>query len=169
MTTTISLDKIEQSVLASIEAANVNCLKNGVGTSDWTTSFKKALCSVGTQFGFSTCASGVDDAESEWLYDVTWYEYDQKDRLVSIPFAAEIEWRHGGLHGVKFDFEKLVQSTADHKVMIFEAKDVAEAKAWTSELKRYVHCYRPKMTQDRYFFLSYDWESNEIFHDQLLR
>ena len=50
----------------------------------WNKAVKTKLCEIGQgEFGFYVCARGVDKSacdQGEWLYDVTWLEYEEGDR-----------------------------------------------------------------------------------------
>ena len=92
---------------------------------EWTKAVKTELCKIGQdRFGCKVCASGVDKADfGEWLYDVTWLEYEKNDRgelvnLVDAPLVAECEWGNKG--DIKDDFEKLLLARAGVRLMIFD-------------------------------------------------
>ncbi len=106
---------------------DLNSLEVGEGESDtvWTTAVKTKLCKIGRdRFGCKVCASGVDKADfGEWLYDVTWLEYEKNDRgklvnLVDAPLVAECEWGNKG--DIEDDFEKLLLARAGVRLMIFD-------------------------------------------------
>ena len=119
------------------------------GDTVWTKAVKTKLCEIGQdrRFGCKVCASGVDKAANfgEWLYDVTWLEYDKNGRselearkkLVDVPLVAECEWFNLG--DIIDDFEKLLLARAGVHLMIFEglseripkprSKEVAEQLA----------------------------------------
>jgi hypothetical protein len=71
-------------------------------------------------------ARDVDQADrdyGEWLYDVTWLEYEKNDRgklvnLVDAPLVAECEWGNKG--DIEDDFEKLLLARTGVRLMIFE-------------------------------------------------
>ena len=48
--------------------------------SEWTKTIKTELCEIGRRFGCKVCARDVNKADrdyGEWLYDVTWLEYEK--------------------------------------------------------------------------------------------
>lgn len=94
--------------------------------SEWTKVIKTELCKIGRRFGCKVYASGVprnkrDDGE--WLYDVTWLQYETSGRgeLIDAPLVAECEW--GDEQDIEDDFEKLLLARARVRVMIFGGTD----------------------------------------------
>ena len=91
------------------------------GNTEWTKAVKTELCKIGRdRFSFEVYASGVENPEpghGEWLYDVTWLEYEKNGRselnarrkLVDAPLVAECEW--GDLGDIYDDFEKILWSS----------------------------------------------------------
>lgn len=57
------------------------------------------------------------------MYDFALREFDEKNRLVSIYLAVEIELSDSKLGGLVYDFNKLLQSDAPYKGFIFQQKD----------------------------------------------
>ena len=104
------------------------------GDGEWTKAFKTKLCEIGRGFGYKVCARDVEKAADygEWLYDVTWLEYElDADPLVLVDahLVAECEWRGktptpgASLNyrdDVDEDFEKLLLARGGVRLMIFE-------------------------------------------------
>ena len=89
----------------------------------WTKAVKTKLCEIGREFGCKVCASGVEKADrdyGEWLYDVTWLEYEKIGRgeLVDAPLVAECEW--GNFDAIVEDFEKLLLAREGVRLMVFD-------------------------------------------------
>ena len=63
---------------------------------DWFLVIATKLCDLGRKFGWKVGASRVAEANRdrpEWLYDVTWLEYERGGGLlVDAPLVAECEW-----------------------------------------------------------------------------
>ncbi len=66
---------------------------------------------------YKCCCAKFTHGEREWLYDMLWYEYDDNENLKRIPFVLECEWAYSEV-GVNYDFEKLLVTKADFKVII---------------------------------------------------
>ena len=113
---------------AVCEGLNSLEVSKGEGPRVWGRAVKTKLCEIGQgEFGCYVCASGVDEAANhgEWLYDVTWLEYE-RDSLKSWPatalieahLVAECEW--GNFEEIVYDFEKLLLAHARVRLMIFD-------------------------------------------------
>lgn len=88
----------------------------------WTRAVKTELCSIGRKFGYKVYASPMKTVKSdggEWLYDVTWLEYEKSGdgELTDAPLVAECEWDP---QGIEDDFEKLLLARAGVRVMIVD-------------------------------------------------
>lgn len=99
----------------------------GVNDGHWTVEIKQKLATLGRRMSYYVCSSGGDDADwGEWLYDHCWLDYAKNDlgqhqwgKFNAIILAVESEW--GSEAAVLDDFEKLLQSRAQYKLMIFQA------------------------------------------------
>ena len=130
---------------------------------EWNKAVKTELCKIGRRFGYSVYARSneVNKAyrdEGEWLYDVTWLEYEKGARgelvnLVDAPLVAECE---GGNKGdIEDDFEKLLLARPHVRLMIFKGISEPDSKrgspnglpAWsgssTAPAPRMPGCWRP--------------------------
>ena len=98
------------------------------GNTEWNKAVKTELCKIGRgRFGCYVCARDVDETDrdqGEWLYDVTWLEYEKNGRselkarrkLVDAPLVAECEW--GDLGDIYDDFEKILLARAGVRLII---------------------------------------------------
>ena len=90
----------------------------------WTKAVKTELCRIGRDsFGCKVYAAGVPRNKrdgGEWLYDVTWLEYEEggDGELTDLHLAAECEW--GEDQDIEDDFEKLLLARAGVRVMIID-------------------------------------------------
>ena len=128
-------------------------------TSQWTSSVLTALCSAGRQLGYSVWASSnfVDKQDKdggEWLYDVTWCEYEN-NFLKSVPVVAECEW--GALGYIKDDFEKLILARAAVRVLVFEGKYCKNgAEALANKFCDWVGAFEGSQKGDTYLLVGYE-------------
>ena len=107
------------------------------GYVEWTKAVKTKLCEIGRKFGFKVGAGGVDNPGfGEWLYDVTWLEYEPKPfpdgLLIDVHLVAECEW--GDLEHIIEDFEKLLQARARVRLMIFDGNQNPGSKKIAEQL-----------------------------------
>ena len=90
----------------------------------WTQAIKTELCRIGRRE--FRCKVGAHSREvakcdrdyGEWLYDVTWLEYDGDGCVTVAHLIAECEW--GGRTDVDEDFQKLLLARATMRLMIFD-------------------------------------------------
>ena len=127
--------------------------------SEWTKAIETELCRIGRSFGYKVYASKVDDMEKddgEWLYDVTWLEYEKSGRgeLTDAPLVAECEW--GGEQKIEDDFEKLLLARAGVRVMIFHGGN--EPGARSDLLAGKVRAFNGSRAEDDWLLAA--WEPN---------
>lgn len=92
------------------------------GNRAWTEAVKIAVGDIGTQLGYEILANQVPNRahfQSEWLFDLTWYQGSNKG-ILSLPLVLECEWSQH-YEDLRHDFEKLLVTNSDLKIMIFEA------------------------------------------------
>jgi len=63
------------------------------------------------------CQCRPGDKKREWLYDLVWRNFESGD-YISTLLAMEIELSDG-CGGIIYDFNKLLQSDANLKIMVF--------------------------------------------------
>ena len=88
------------------------------GDTEWTKAVKTKLCTIGREFGFKVGAGGVGNSDyGEWLYDVTWLEYEREHddlkwpatALINAHWVAVCEWGRGkNFEFIIEEFEKLL-------------------------------------------------------------
>ena len=123
--------KLEQEIL------QLDPAQRPVQGGPWTKEILTTLCKLGKKLNYKPWASGrapnrVPDEYGngcEKLYDASWWKLDAFDRLISVPMVAESEW--GKLEKIEEDFQKLLLTRAEVRVMVYYAKGLQRAKrAW---------------------------------------
>ena len=77
-----------------------------------------------------------------------------KPRLKQVLLAVECEWGNDG--DVYDDFEKLVQSRAGLRVMIFTKKNKDGVERMIDRLKSHASGFEQRQPDDKYLFCGYD-------------
>ena len=99
-------------------------------------------------------ASSTINAREEWLYDLCWLDY--KDGfLIGMPLAVESEWR--GPNDIHDDFEKLVQSRAEVRLMIYDGGYRSQEEmegSFSRQISEFAHSKR----NDRYLIAAFSKE-----------
>ena len=158
----MNTDKIIQALLKEFKNLE-DTDTSSWGKDQWTKAVLTTLCYVGRRFDSTTLASKVDDQfkkGGEWLYDVTWCEYDENDFLTSVPVVAECEW--GNLGDIKDDFEKLILARAAVRVFVFDGgycKNGAEALA--NKFCDWVGAFEGRQKGDTYLLVGYEEDEED--------
>lgn len=99
---------------------------------------KTALAEEGQRLGFQVLPAG---SRGEWLYDLVWRRLDANRNLIGMPLAVEIEVSDSRLWGIRYDFNKLLQAQADHKLMVFQVQTQEEVEAVFERLQESIDVY----------------------------
>ena len=130
--------------------------------SEWTKAIKTELCRIGRRFDYKVYAKDVEEDEKhggEWLYDVTWLEYNRSSdgELTDAPMVVECEW--GDYQDIEDDFEKLLLARAGVRVMIFGGTDEPSvAKNIADQLAGKVKAFNGSHAEDTWLLAV--WEPN---------
>jgi hypothetical protein len=116
-----SVDEIIDSITGLCEDLPEQLRITGArGNTPWTYKLKEDIGNLGDSKEFDVCPRKYESYKNPaWLYDLVWYTEDDEHHLNELFLALESEWGNQGQ--VKYDFEKLLQSKATLKVMIFQA------------------------------------------------
>ena len=128
----------------------------------WTKAVKTKLCEIGREFGCKVCASGVEKADrdyGEWLYDVTWLDYEKSGQgeLVDAPLVAECEW--GNFDAIVEDFEKLLLARAGVRLMIFDGNYKPSSEGIAEQLAGRVREFKGSRAKDAWLLAA--WEKSD--------
>ena len=158
--------EIMRAVREGLNSLEVN---KGEGPEVWNKEVKTKLCEIGRgRFGYSVYArrNEVDEAyrdNGEWLYDVTWLEYEKNARgelvnLVDAPLVAECEWGNKG--DIEDDFEKLLLARTGVRLMIFDHNWAGVgSKEIVEQLARMVREFNGSRAEDAWLLA--DWEQED--------
>lgn len=163
----IQLTKVEEEVKNILEQVRLEWVnKELIGDKNWTNRIKKLLHLKGEELGYEVCASGIDCNHGEWLYDIVWYENNEDGLLKSVPLVVESEWkrRYGD---IKYDFEKLLLSNSDQRVMICQGQNVEELKSYFFNA---IKSYNTLRKGDRFLIaILEDFYSGEFFYEVIIK
>ncbi|WP_431025633.1 hypothetical protein [Halomonas sp. H5] len=140
--------------------------KHGGDTSQWkreiwsspekNRDIKAALAAEGQRLGFQVLPA---DNRGEWLYDLVWRRLDANRNLLGMPLAVEIEVSDSSLWGIRYDFNKLLQAQADHKLMVFQVQTKSEVEAAFERLEESIKVY-PHTAPCRYLLCGWSTQQN---------
>ncbi len=150
-----------QEVIRKIESVADDLQANTANDTIWTIKIKKAIAELATPFDYEV-RSTVEGTSygSEWLYDLTFLEKDN-DRIIEIPLILESEWSPK-YENIAYDFDKLLQSKAKIKVMVFQQKNVQSVKEVFKKLKYSITSYSKSCSAEVYILCGLNWQSTEF-------
>ena len=130
---------------------------------------KKMLAEKGDKcFGLYSYYSGK--GRKEFLYDFCWVRREKRkdgksDRLIEVVMAAEMEFSDrklgkGHLGGIRFDFNKLLQSDARYKIMFFQMPLKEEVESHAEKLICDANSYYSKFLSE-VFICGWPWGDKE--------
>ena len=143
------------------------------GDTEWTKAVKTKLCKIGREFG---CKVGAKKNEvekayrdfGEWLYDVTWLEYEREcgdgfkwpsTALIEAHLVAECEWGRGkNFEFIIEDFEKLLLPRAGFRLMIFTGFNQTKSEEIAERLARKVREFKGSRAKDAWLLAA--WEGS---------
>lgn len=149
-------DEIENMLQQELNKVAVEAFEKKIrGNTWWTFRTKETLGELGDKLGFNVCTSGFNGRfEGEWLFDICWYQNNANKFLEKIPLIVESEWGRT-IGEIKYDFEKLLQSNAEHRLMICQAKPDQ-----FDDLRKYfyqaIKAYQYSKIGDRFLFAIFD-------------
>ena len=136
----------------------------------WSEKVKSELCRIGKGLKFCVGANKGEVPETdrdygEWLYDVTWLEYEG-DLVMDAPLVAECEW--GGMTDIDDDFQKLLLARAGVRLMIFNGHQKPCTPEIVKHLARQVVEFKRSREEDAWLLAAWErTDKNEkgwLFH-----
>ena len=148
----------------------VNAVRSGLDRLDivaaesdkvWSQKVKTELCRIGKGLKFCVGANKGEVPErdrdyGEWLYDVTWLEYEG-DLVMNAPLVAECEW--GGITDIDDDFQKLLLARAGVRLMIFDGHQEPFTLEIVKHLARQTAVFKRSGEEDAWLLAA--WERTD--------
>ncbi len=156
------IEKNARSKLAGDRLADL--LRSGFTSA--TKAVKAVFGDLGKELGYRVAAAGYRGADDgEWLYDMVWYEVDEKELLLQLRMVLESELKPGGSVSksadVDGDFQKLVQARADVRVWLTACPNQELVAKHIANCKFQVQRFAESMPSDIYIFIVYDWTTGK--------
>jgi len=146
------LDEVEKSIVDALKDLCNNPDSKKWENPRWTTEVKNTLGRIGKGKKYLVYASGCDfRSGGEWLYDLTWLVYEG-DYLVDVPLILELEWGEDP-ETINDDFQKLLLGRAEHRIMIFSARNSIRFNNTVNDLITQIKECKRSMPGDRYLFV----------------
>ena len=129
----------------------------------WTKEIKTELCRIGRQeFRCKVGAHAREVAKcdrdyGEWLYDVTWLEFDGDGCVTDAHLVAECEW--GDITDIDEDFQNLLLARATVRMMIFDGNYEPKSPKIADHLANQVRRFNRPGDEDAWFLAA--WERSD--------
>lgn len=159
-------DAIEKQVITALATVPPMALDGLWPNRRWTHEIKAHLAAMGLESGHAVFADEALGAGAQWLFALCWVDL-RNGRMRALPLALEVEWNLN-MGEIAEDFDKLVQSTATHRVMVFEQRNAADVGMALKNLKARVAAYGPRRKGDRYLFAGYDFTGRQFVFNLLV-
>lgn len=168
-----TLNEIENGLLEDARATARRGKEESLGDKEWTKDLISRIAERGKSLKYGICAAGHEnDGRAGWLYDLTWLQREDgttnllrqdgtPNPITAVPLILESELNPRP-NFQQEDFEKLLISRAQFRVMVFQD---STAQRLTTTLRRLVQLAASSpLTQlrDRYLFLGYSWEEYDF-------
>jgi hypothetical protein len=167
------MPQIEQDVQKVLEEISASPLQ---GNTAWTQSIMNSLTALAYDrhkfYVYGKKCNNVDDTITGCLYDMVWYtpkdlSYLSRKNIIfdKIHMVLECEWKKD-MDEIMYDFQKLVQARADHRVMIFESYET-DKTITIDNLIHYVESSPHSVKGDRYLIAAWrdkNWKFDFITH-----
>ncbi len=164
-----NLDEIETRILEILRSLPPDAIQGGwKGDRIWTSELKRRIGALGKERGYHICANGwcAPDGQGEWLYDLTWLSI-RGQSITDVPLVLESEWGID-LKNIDEDFGKLLLARAQHRVMIFQQKTLAEAEKVFDFLANQISAFSRSERGDRYLLAAFIWTGDQGFRHRLV-
>ena len=153
------LNDVEKQILETVRMLPIR-VENSTNT-EWTAAAKNLIGNLGISLGWKICAScNNEEFENEWLYDLVWYKDDREHELLDVGLVLECEWDQN-YRGIRYDFEKLLLSKSEYKVMIFQGDARSISMAFT-KMKLSIEKFRQKSSGERYLLIALNYNEDEF-------
>jgi hypothetical protein len=150
-----------------------------------TQTVKTELAILGHKLGFKVYANHLSAANltkignhfnpTEWMYDVHWYTEHDHYSTTSLELAVESEWesrrkddKSNDFHsGVKYDFQKLLITNANLRLMIFKVSKEEELETLYTYFKAAIKGYTSLIEGDTFLFIAFHNKSKSFYYTEL--
>jgi hypothetical protein len=166
------------------------CSTKSTETRKKTTKLFEVLTELGDSLNYKVYSHGLSKEflekhnhkfkNREWLYDLHWYT-EKKDKgcmPLTLPLIVECEWRkrksddkdEKEKHGeIKYDFQKLLISNSDLRLMLFTVKNEDEANKLYKYFREAIDTYTPLQAESKFLFVGFCFEKKGFYYTKLVK
>jgi hypothetical protein len=184
--TSIKLEGLSKKIIQTFGNSNDLFFQNQIRP-ERTRFIKKLLIKLGHELKFKVYANRLNKEDlqeinqpfvnREWLFDIHFYtDSNEPYSVESLPLVAECEWnprRKGDsivpFSGIKYDFQKLIVSNAELRLMIFKIKKSSDLAQLETYFKNTINNYRHLENNAQFLFVAFDDKTNSFHYQQINR
>ncbi|HNL84608.1 MAG TPA: hypothetical protein PKO18_05155 [Chitinophagales bacterium] len=168
------MSELEQKIQKSLERVRDEYTQLDVNLKNqkWITNkIKEYLGELGSSFGYEISSSFHNQ---EWLYDVVWYKNNENNILEKTILVVESELSNRSINSLKYDFEKLLLSNSDLRVMICFGQGnfnfPQNVNGIIESFNNYVTTYQNLNSGDRILILVWDdYMTGEVYPHLIIK
>ncbi len=121
--------------------------------------------------------NGGDFKNAEWLFDLHWYK-DGKEpyTTTSLPLVMECEWnpkrkgdRKVPFSGIKYDFQKLLVSNGELRLMLFKVKKTTDLDILSLYFEQNIQNYKHLAAGAKFLFIAFDDREKVIYYSEFIK
>lgn len=139
------------------------------------------------RFGYKVYANGLSPElrqlnggtfkNTEWLYDLHWYiEGKNPYTTTRLPLIMECEWqqkRRGdskvAFSGIKYDFQKLLISNAELRLMIFKIIRPSDFELLSEYFEDNINNYKHLRKRSRFLFIAFHDRKKTFYYREITK
>ncbi len=158
-----AFDLLEKRLIAALAPIPALALDGPWPNRRWTHEIKAHLGALGLASGHAVFADECLGAGAQWLFALCWVEL-RGGRMRGLPLAVEVEWNLN-MGEIAEDFDKLLLSRSQHRLMAFEQRSAADVQMVLKGLKARIAAFAPRQKGDRFLFAGYDFTGRQFVFD----
>lgn len=124
-----------------------------------------------------TQLNGGTFKNSEWLFDLHWYvEGKNPYTTTRLPLVMESEWqqkrkgdRKVAFSGIKYDFQKLLVSNAEFRVMVFKIKNLNDFNFLTEYFEDNISNYEQLLKDSKFLFIAFYDKEKTFYYTEIVK
>lgn len=149
---------------------------------------KDRLALIGhNEFNYKVYANGLSPnltqlnggtfKNSEWLFDLHWYvEGKNPYTTTRLPLIMECEWqqkrkgdRKVPFSGIKYDFQKLLVSNAEFRLMIFKIKNSNDFNFLSEYFEDNISNYEHLLKNSKFLFIAFYDKEKTFYYSEIIK
>jgi hypothetical protein len=166
----IQFDSIENAIIDILSPIPEEAVSNQWNSdSIWTSQIKERICDLAKKFGYQVCThktAAINADWGEWVFDLSWLDFSD-GMILELELALECEWLPN-LDAIDSDFQKLIISKANHRVMIFQQANLSSISNIIEHFKEQILNFNKTQINDRYLFAGFHWDENKFTFEAYL-